>query len=107
MSGISSVNRTQGVTVTWSGGSPGTFVVIDGAATTPAPASQTVSFSCAAPVSAGQFTIPPWVLMAVPAAGNGQLVVRNVTFPTSFSATGLDLGAVFAEIGWKITLPYQ
>lgn len=106
-SGISTIDRSRGVTVTWSGGSPGTFVVIQGSAMVPLPANHTVSFACAAPVNSGQFMIPPSVLLAMPTTGTGQLVVYNVTFPAPFSATGLDLGAVIAEISSKITVAYQ
>ena len=107
MGGISNVNRSQGVTVTWSGGSPGTFVVIRGSASTAAPANDLVAFACAAPVTAGTFTVPPSVLLAIPPTGTGDLVVYNVTIPTHFSATGLDLGTAFAEIGTKIRVAYQ
>ncbi len=107
MIGISSIDRSKGVTVTWGSGSPGTFVVIQGAASTGAPANHTVDFACAAPVTAGTFTVPPSVLLAMPPAATGTLVVYNVTIPTHFSATGLDLGTAFAEIGTKITVAYK
>ena len=106
-SAISTIDRSQGVLVTWSGGSAGTFVVIQGSAMGPAPANETVSFACAAPVNSGQFMIPPSVLLALPTTGTGQLLVYNVTFPQPVSATGLDLGTVFAEIGSKAAVAYR
>lgn len=106
MTALSTISRSGGATVTWSGGSPGTFVVIQGSAMQPAPANQTVAFACAAPVNAGQFTIPPSLLLAMPAVA-GQLGVYNVTFPAPFTAPGLDLGAAFAEVDWKISVMYQ
>lgn len=106
MNGISTINKSQGVTVTWSGGSPGTFVVIQGEAKITPTATQTVAFACAASVDSGQFTIPPSLLLAMP-VGNGDLLVNNVTFPAPFSAPGLDLGSVYGEIGWNIPVSYQ
>ena len=105
MNRISTINRSQGVNVTWSGGAPGTFVVIQGSSSTP-PATAVTTFACAAPVNSGQFSVPPSLLSAMP-AGSGDLVVRNVTFPVPFSASGLDLGTVFAEISWKLRVAYQ
>ncbi|HCC57287.1 MAG TPA: hypothetical protein DEQ47_08470 [Solibacterales bacterium] len=106
MGGISTINRSQGVTVTWSGGSPGTFVMLLGAARISSTSNAAVSFACAASLNSGQFTIPPSLLLAVP-AGTGQLILYNVTAPAPFSAPGLDLGAAFAEVGWNIPVMYQ
>lgn len=103
---LSGINRAQGATLTWSGGSPGTFVMILGSARVAPTAPTSVSFACAAPVSAGQFTIPPSLLLAMP-AGTGQLSLYNVAFPAPFSAPGLDLGAVFAQVGWILPVQYQ
>jgi hypothetical protein len=107
MVGISTINRSQGVTITWGGGSAGTFVVIRGSSATGAPANLRVDFACAAPVTAGAFTVPPSILLAMPPTGSADLVVYNVTIPTHFSATGLDLGTAYAEIGTKIAVAYQ
>lgn len=100
---ISSVNRTQGLTVTWSGGANGTFVLVRGSAVA---GTDVVAFSCAVPVTAGKFTIPPSILLAMPPV-NGDLVLSNITLPVLFSAPGLDLGTVFAEIGATIPVSYQ
>jgi hypothetical protein len=50
-----------------------------------------VSFVCLAPVSAGQFSVPVPVLLALP-AGNGSLSVGDYTNLQLFTAPGLDLG---------------
>lgn len=107
MSGISSVNRSEGLTVTWSGGSPSSFVVIQGSATVAPPGTDSVAFTCAASSASGQFTIPPSLLLAMPTGGRGELSVNSVAFPSPFSAPGLNLGAVFAELGSKIFVVYQ
>ena len=106
MNGIFGVNRSQGVTLTWNGGGPGTFVTILGSAKVAPTSTSVVSFACAAPVNAAQFTIPPSVLLAMP-SGNGQLILYNTAFPTHFSAPGLDAGSVFAQVGWNIPVVYQ
>ena len=82
------ITRAQGIVVNWTGGDAGTYVQITGSAST---VGVTVFFNCNAPLSAGTFTVPPAVLLALPAAGGG-IAVNNYTFPTSFTATGLDFG---------------
>jgi uncharacterized protein (TIGR03437 family) len=106
MNQLAMVNRAQGATVTWSGGSPGTFVVIRGTVAVAPGANSSVSYACAAPVSAGRFTIPPSLLLAIP-VGMGDLVLNNVSIPTTFSASGLDAGIVFGQIGTNIPVSYQ
>jgi hypothetical protein len=65
-----------------------------------------VSFVCNAPVSAGQFTVPPSVLLALP-SGTGSLSVENSTNPQTFTATGLDLGYVTAAVVVGINATYN
>src|SRR5205823_3513370 len=61
---ITAVNRGQGVTVTWSGGAPGTFVTITGSsAATVNGRNLSTAFTCQAPVSALSFTVPSHVLL--------------------------------------------
>lgn len=84
----STITRAQGVTVNWTGGDSDTYVQIAGSAST---VGVTVFFTCDAPVGAQTFTVPPAVLLALPAASGG-IAVNNFTLPTSFSAAGLDFG---------------
>jgi uncharacterized protein (TIGR03437 family) len=91
-SSISSVTRSQGANVTWTGGASGTYVNITGGSTaTINGKSVTVTFVCLAPVAAGQFTVPVPVLLSLP-AGTGSLSVGDYTNQQLFTATGLDLG---------------
>lgn len=96
-SSITTVNRAQGVQVTWSGGDPNSFVEIAGVAVDPSKTAAAV-FVCAERASAGSFTVPAAVLLALPATGAtgeaGFLFVGSFTTPTRFTATGLDLGYV-------------
>lgn len=56
------------------------------------------TFTCTAPVAAGQFTVPAAVLLSLPASAStsgipsGALTVGTYTNPKSFTATGLDYG---------------
>ena len=84
---LATVDR-QGATVTWSGGSTAAFVAISGWASS---GGSSASFDCRAPASAGQFTIPSSVLLAIP-AGPGFLSLEAVSRQQSFSASGLDWG---------------
>jgi hypothetical protein len=102
---ITVVNPVQGQTVTWAGGVPGTYVAISGQSqANPAP---TVTFICNAAVEAGQFTIPSWVLLALPSSNTGGLSVENLTGQQSFTSVGLDFGDGFGASSSGITVTYQ
>src|SRR6185436_5375278 len=63
---VASLDRTQDLTVTWSGGIPDKeFAVIVGIASSN---QVTAGFLCAEKVSAGKFTVPAWVLSSLPAS---------------------------------------
>jgi len=92
VSQVASVSRGQGVNVTWTGGAAGSYVDITGSSSaTINGKTVSVSFVCLAPVSAGQFSVPVPVLLALP-AGNGSLSVGDYTNLQLFTAPGLDLG---------------
>ncbi len=102
-SSISSVTRASGQTITWTGGASGSYVFIGGDSSS---STASASFICYAPVSAGSFTVPPYVLLALP-VGNGGLSLENISTPVSFSASGLDYGIGFAGVGFSISPTYQ
>jgi uncharacterized protein (TIGR03437 family) len=99
---ITSVNRAQGVTVHWTGGIPGTYVQIGGGSTTIA---ASASFICFAPVSAGQFSVPAYILQAMPAA-NGGISLINQSISQPFQANGLNQTIAVAETESSISVPY-
>lgn len=98
---LTSIPRSQDVTVTWSGGVAGGIVGIFGDSADPASGAG-AEFACIAPADAGSFSVPSWVLSALPASGNdpatagtpvGFLVVANtLPQPARFQATGIDVG---------------
>jgi hypothetical protein len=106
MSSLQSVARSQGVTVTWSGGAPNTAVVISGSsAVVLGNFNITQSFFCLAPVSAQKFTVPASVLLSLPAtptypigASSAYQGLSNSSNPILFSANGIELGLAAAMI---------
>ncbi|HEY6345590.1 MAG TPA: hypothetical protein VIY49_29170 [Bryobacteraceae bacterium] len=114
-SSTSTVNRANGVTVTWSGGAPNSYVLIFGSSSTSVSFQATpltVTFDCIAAASAGTFTVPPAVLQSLPAASAGgltppSLTVENTADPVLFSASGLDLGYVTSFVYDEIYVSYQ
>jgi uncharacterized protein (TIGR03437 family) len=100
---ITSVNRSQNVTVNWTGGIPGTWVQISGGSTT---VSASGTFICLAPVSAGTFTIPSYVLLASP-VGNGGINLINQSNNQTFTANGLNISTAVAETESSISVPFN
>ncbi|HYP08073.1 MAG TPA: hypothetical protein VER03_17710 [Bryobacteraceae bacterium] len=108
MAAVNQVTRSAGQTVTWSGGDPQGYVVILGASSFGATGGAV--FTCIERASAGTFTIPAYVLSALPATVGdniGFLTLNNVTQPVSFTATGLDLGNIIASSGSQKTVTYR
>ncbi len=102
-SAIAAVTRANGQNVTWSGGAPGSWVVISGSTSN---ATVNASFTCYAQASAGNFMIPSYVLLGLP-SGSGSMALENVSTPVSFTASGLDFGTVLAGISFSISPSYQ
>jgi uncharacterized protein (TIGR03437 family) len=100
---ITEVDRTQPVTVTWTGGVPGTYVQIGGGSTT---IDASATFLCIAPVEAGQFTIPTYVLAATP-AGSGGINLINQSAPVAFPASGMQATYAVAETESSISVPFK
>jgi uncharacterized protein (TIGR03437 family) len=108
-SAAATVTRSSGLQVTWtggaSGGTLGSIVVIDGSSSS-ATSGVFGSYTCIAPVSAGQFTVPAYILLGLP-AGTGTTLVENSTNYTSFTASGLDRGAALGAVAVSVKTTYQ
>ena len=65
-------------------------------------------FRCDAPVEAGEFTIPPFVLLTLPPTGTNGGVTFNGIFDISntldkpFNASGLDIGVFSANAVYSV-----
>ncbi|HEV1286053.1 MAG TPA: hypothetical protein VNU44_12095 [Bryobacteraceae bacterium] len=98
-SALASITRSQGATVTWTGGFSGGDVMVNGVGAG-------VNFYCNAPSSAGQLTIPSQTLLALP-PGGGKLVVMNATAPQTVSASGLDLGLATGVVSIEVPTVFK
>ena len=98
------VTRSQGLTVTWTGGASNSGVLISGTSTS---GTATGSYTCIAPQSAGTFTVPSYILLSLPAANNGNTQVANSTALTPFSAAGLDFGATVGSVAVQVNSNYN
>jgi uncharacterized protein (TIGR03437 family) len=106
-SGISTITRSTGVKVTWTGAAAGSTVQITGYSIGGSSQSTAAGagFTCTADGSAGQFTVPASILEALPASADfsssilpiatGSLGISSTSAPVSFSATGLDFGRAY------------
>lgn len=102
---ISTVSRSQPLTVTWRGGAPGGFVLTQGGSFAGANAEVFTSFGCTVPVEAGRYTVPRDVLASMVASTAvaplnipmGSLLVQHFTLPARFTAPGLDHGSIIWE----------
>jgi len=102
-SAAATIDRTQDLRVTWTGGNPGTYVYIGG--TSLIPPTTIVAYTCLAPVDAGQFTVPSYILLALP-PGNGGTSLQNF-FYSSLPATGLDIGLAAGGTSFSVASAYK
>jgi hypothetical protein len=99
------IDRTQPLTIAWTGGDPQGYVTLD--LTSLVSSTSAVAESivlCTAPVSAGQFTVPPNVLLSLiptPATGASIVTSNLVSLVESgfqtFNIAGLDLAEGYWE----------
>ena len=95
------VDRKQPLTVTFSGVPSGHTVLVTGGYFSPS-INATGMFVCVAAPGATSFTVPAYILAGVPSRRtrdhrNGVLMVGSTPLanPTTFTASGLDYGAIF------------
>lgn len=101
-----SIVKTQGLSVTWTGGNAGTDVVISGTVSSNLiPVGTTAGFTCRAAAEAGQFTVPSYILLGLPAGSGGVTVQNDLSMP--FSASGLDQAQADGTISYNVPSTYQ
>lgn len=112
---ITTVMRANGQLVTWSGGDPAGYVDITGSSVVLVGNSAVgASFACRAATSAGSFTIPAAVLLALPPSAAvsgfsvpGNMSISAATLPKRFTAPGLDLGFANSLVTVGQSVTYQ
>jgi len=102
-SALASIARSQGATVTWTGGFANGDVMVNGVGASP---NGSVNFYCHAPSSAGQLTIPSATLLALP-PGGGKLLAINATTAQTVSASGLDLGLATGVVSLDVPTTFK
>ncbi|HZT30029.1 MAG TPA: hypothetical protein VFA33_09110 [Bryobacteraceae bacterium] len=118
-SSLATVNRSQGATVTWTGGNANTYVNITGYSYTVSGSQYLFGYySCTAPATAQQFNVPAAVLLALPPSGSqtiagisvplsGSMAVYSFNVATTLSIPGVDLAWGFAYSGSSASVKYQ
>ncbi len=99
---VATVDRTQPLTFTWTGGNPGTFITLSGGLTK---SGLTIAYSCRILVDPGQFTVPAYILLGIPAGSGSALMQQQVFAP--LSATGLDSSGVSTVIEYTAPAIYK
>ena len=85
------VTRSSGMTVSWTGGAGNVSIQVQSC--TDSSCTNGAAAFCTAPASAGSFTIPPYVLEALPAGNNAGVVLTSYA-ESSFTANGVDVGII-------------
>ena len=88
-SSAKTVTRSAGLSINWSGGQPSGYIQINGQSAVTATPNIAAQFQCFVPQSAGAFTVPPYVLSALP-AGSGTVAVESYTADVPFTVSGID-----------------
>jgi hypothetical protein len=87
--GVTTVDRTQPLMVTWSGGAPSGSVLIGGYSESSTAGH--LAFLCSEDISKGSFTIPSFILSALPASAGGTMFIGPHPLSRPVSITGVDL----------------
>jgi uncharacterized protein (TIGR03437 family) len=96
------IDKSKGLLVKWTGGNPGSFVIISGSV---ADAVGTfVRYQCEVSADAGQFLVPSYILSVLP-DGSGPTDVQNHTMVT-FGANGLDIAVADATTDYAVNSVY-
>jgi hypothetical protein len=91
------VDRSKDLTVKWTGGNPGTYVFVLG--TSIAASGPDGGFTCLAAVDDGEFTVPSYILSALP-AGKGAIQLQHQVH-AALPASGIDAGIAIGDISYS------
>jgi hypothetical protein len=97
----SPIDRASPLKITWTGGDSNGYVHILGFA-------GEAAFECAAPTSPGEFTIPPSILLGLPAGTQSSIQVSTRTIPLSFGAVpGIDLVEDISTFATSVSVVFK
>ncbi|MGB6943170.1 MAG: hypothetical protein WBE37_12285 [Bryobacteraceae bacterium] len=102
------IDRSQNLKVTWTGGNPDSYVYVTGVSTSKATSttpSVTLGFTCLVKASDGQVTVPSYILSALP-PGSGGTAIQNDIY-AQFSASGLDITSADGEVSFRNNSTYK
>jgi len=102
-SAAAAVSRSAGLIYNWTGGAPGSWVIVSGAS---ASSTASGSYTCVFPQSALTGVVPPYILGALP-AGSGTSSLENSSPFTSFTAFGLDYGIGLGIVSFSVNSTYK
>lgn len=90
-------NNPNGATVTWSDADPNALIEIRGYSVNADAVNSAVGFYCVERGSAGKFTVPPAVLLSLPAAPTGGVgmnmaIAVGISGTARFTGAGVDVG---------------
>jgi len=103
-SDVATIDRSKSLKITWTGGNSGSTISISGTSTVPG-TTTLGEFQCAASADAGQFTIPSFILGALPAGSGGINVQNDIVAP--LSATGIDIGLGQTTISYSAAATFK
>jgi uncharacterized protein (TIGR03437 family) len=112
MSNITTVTRSNGQLITWTGGDPDSYVEISGFSLNQ-DMSAGAGFVCQAPVAAQTFTIPSAVLLSLPVSASiggistGSLAVGNYTNPQTITVPNVDYAFITGYSTSSALVAYQ
>jgi len=92
-SAATTINRSQPLTITWTGGDSNAFADISLYGNGPG---NGANLECMVPASLGQYSIPSAMLQALPAASGG-ITVSTGTYPQVLTVSGMDLFLVVSS----------
>ncbi len=101
------VIKLRGLDITWTGGNPDTYVLITGVSlpgSRPAGALGASAYHCLAPAADGHFTVPAYILQALPDGTGSTQVQNNIQVP--LTADGLDIGVALASVSYSANSTY-
>ena len=104
-SASATVTRSAGQTYNWTGGTPGTFVVVTGNAFSLSTGA-TGGYTCIASASAGTITVPAYITASLP-AGSGSSTIENSSAISTFTASGLNVGIAFGGVVVSVNTTWQ